>query len=129
MGVDHQQYAIDHFHNAFDFAAEIGMARRVHDIDAIAIPLKRGIFGANGDALFAFKIHRIHDALLDFLIGAERPGLPQQLIYQRGLAVINVRNDAEVTDLIHGGRALQSSSSGSRITAAGCRGGRLHAVK
>jgi hypothetical protein len=29
--------------------------------------------------------------------------LAQQLIDQRGLAVINVRNDGDVTDLFHGG--------------------------
>jgi hypothetical protein len=37
------------------------------------------------------------------LIGTERAGLPQQLIHQRGLAVINVRNDGDIADFIHGG--------------------------
>jgi hypothetical protein len=35
------------------------------------------------------------------LIGAKRARLAQQLIDQRRLAVIDVRNDSDITDLIH----------------------------
>ena len=99
--VDDQQHAVDHLHDALDFAAEIGVAGRVDDVDAITVPLERGVLGADGDALFALEIHRVHHALLDFLVGAKRAGLPQQLIDQRGLAVVDVRDDGDVTDLIH----------------------------
>ena len=55
--VNHQQHAIDHFHDALDFAAEISMARRIDDIDAITVPLKSGVLCANGDPFLALEIH------------------------------------------------------------------------
>ncbi len=71
------------------------------------------------------KIHRIHHALFHFLIGAKRPGLAQQLIDQGGLAVVDVRNDGDVTDLVHE-RSLQLRGSGSPSLARhGRRGDRL----
>ena len=100
--VDHEQDAVHHFHDPLHFAAEIGMAGRIDDIDAVIVPSERGILCANGDSLFALEIHRIHHAFLDFLVGAKRPRLAQQLIDKRGLAVIDVRNDGDVADLFHG---------------------------
>ena len=75
--IDDEQDAIDHFHDAFDFAAEIGVAGSVDDVDAIAVPLKGGVLGANGDAFFALEIHRIHHPFLHLLVGAEGAGLAQ----------------------------------------------------
>jgi hypothetical protein len=45
-----------------------------------------------------------------FLIGAKRPRLAQQLIDQCRLAVIDVRNDCDITDFIHS----KDASSGGR---------------
>ncbi len=47
--IDHKQHAVHHFHDPLDFAAEIRMARRVHDVDPITVPLKGGVLRANGD--------------------------------------------------------------------------------
>src|SRR2546423_7021734 len=80
VSVDHEEDAIDHFHNPFDFTAEVGMAGRIYNVDTVAIPLKRGILRANGDTFFALEIHRIHHALLDLLISAKRSGLAQELV-------------------------------------------------
>ncbi len=35
--------AIDHLHDALDFSTEVRVARRVDNVHAIAVPLKRGI--------------------------------------------------------------------------------------
>ena len=99
--IDHEQHAVDHFHDPLDFAAEIGVTRSIDDVDPITVPLKSGVLGANGDSFFALQIHRIHHAFFNLLIGAKRARLPQQLIDQRRLAVIDVRNDGDITDLIH----------------------------
>jgi len=99
--VNHQQNAVHHFHDALDFAAEIGVARRVHDVDSITVPLECGILRADRDPLFPLEIHRVHHAFLDLLVRAQSSGLPQQLIHERGLAVVDVRNDGDVTDLVH----------------------------
>ena len=108
--IDHQKHAVDHLHDSLDFAAEIGVARRIDDVDPIAVPLKSGVLRADGDPFLALEIHRIHHALLDLLIGAKGPRLAQQLIDQRRLAVIDVRNDGDITDFIHS----KDASSGGR---------------
>src|SRR5205823_6906263 len=43
VGVYHEQNAIDHLHDPFDFATEIGVTGRVYDIDTITVPLKRRV--------------------------------------------------------------------------------------
>src|SRR5882724_1036340 len=101
VSVDHQQNAIDHLHDALDLTAEVGVAGRVYDVDAVTVPLKRRVLRSNGDALLALEIHRVHHPLLDLLIRPKSPRLPQELIDQGGLAVVYVRNDGNVTDLFH----------------------------
>src|SRR6476661_8494932 len=101
VGVDNQKYAVHHFHDALDFAAEIGVAGCIDNVDAVAVPLKGSILGANRDSFFTLEIHGIHYALFDLLIGTKRPRLAQQLIHKRRLAVIDVRNNSNVTNLIH----------------------------
>src|SRR5206468_2653920 len=110
VGIDDQKHAVHHFHDALDFAPEIRVPRRVDDVDPITVPMKSRVFRANGDSLLALEIHRIHNAFLDFLIGAKRARLAQQLIDQRSLAVIDVRNDGDITDFIHS----RDASSGER---------------
>ena len=63
-GIHHQQHAVNHVHDALHLAAEIRVAGRVHDVDVVILVFERGVFGADGDALFLFQIHRIHQALL-----------------------------------------------------------------
>ena len=41
-GVDQHQRAVDHVEDALDLAAEIGVARRVDDVDARVLPEDRG---------------------------------------------------------------------------------------
>ena len=101
MRVDNEQNAIDHFHDAFDFTAEIGMPGGVDNVDAVIIPLKSGILRANRDSFFAFEVHRIHHAFLDFLIRSKSSRLTQELIHERGLAVIDVCDDRYVADVLH----------------------------
>src|SRR5438552_5221385 len=100
--VDDQQNAVDHLHDTLDLAAEVRMARCIDDVDPIAVPLKGSVLRAKGDSFFALEILRIHHPFLDLLIGSEGAGLAQELIDQRGLAVVDVRNDGDVTNLVHG---------------------------
>src|SRR5713101_5960748 len=100
--VDHEQNAIDHLHNSFDLTAKVGVTRGVDNVDAVTVPLKRRVLRANSDPLLALEIHRVHHPLLDFLIRPKSPRLTQELIHECGLAVIDVRNDGDVTDIFHG---------------------------
>ena len=102
-GIHHEQHAVNHVHDALDLAAEIRVAGRVHDVDVVILVFERGVFGADGDALFLFQIHRIHQAFLRrlVLVGAEGAGLLEQTIHERGLAVVNVRDDGDISDVLH----------------------------
>lgn len=52
----------------------------------------------DGDAAFAFQIHRIEDLLFGFARGDSVGGL-KQAIGEGALAVIDVGDDAEVSDI------------------------------
>ena len=108
-GIDQQQHAIDHGEHALDLAAEIGVAGRVDDVDAVVAPGDRGVLGENRDAALALQVVRIHDPLLQVLARIERAGLPQQLIDERGLAVIDVRDDGDVAKFLSHGEASEGN--------------------
>ena len=61
----------------------------------------RGAFGQDGDAALALLIVGIHGALGHVLVLAHRAGLLQQLVDQRGLAMVDMGDDGDVAD-IHG---------------------------
>jgi len=71
--VNDEEDAVDHVHDALDFAAEIGVAGGIHDVDVVILVFEGGVFGADGDAFLAFEVHRVHNAFLggDGLIGAK----------------------------------------------------------
>ena len=79
------------------------MAGSIDDIDVVILVFEGGVFGADGDAFLALEVHGIHDPLLrgDGLVGAKCSGLFEQAIDQRGLAVIHVRDDCDVPNVLH----------------------------
>lgn len=106
--VDQQQHRIHHGQHAFHFAAEIGMARGVDDIDtevvagAFVIPGNGRVLRQNGNASFLFLIVGIHHAF-DFAGAfAEGAGLLQELVDEGGFAMVNVGDDGDVTDILEG---------------------------
>ena len=96
--VHHQQRAFAGLQAARNFVGEIDVARRIDQIELIILP----VFGAviephrvrfDGDAAFAFQIHRIQHLRHHFAL-AERAGDSEQTVGQRRLAVVDVRNDS-----------------------------------
>jgi len=102
-GVNDEQHAVDHVHDTFDFTAEVGVSGSVDDVDVEIFVFERGVLGADGDALFTLQVHRVHDAFFgrDGLIGAKSPGLLEQAVDQRGLAMVDVRDNCDVTNMFH----------------------------
>ena len=107
-GIDQQHRAVDHVEDALDLAAEIGMARRVDDVDARVLPDERGHLGEDGDAALALEVVRIHGALGDLLVVAEGAGLGEQPVDQGGLAMIDMGDDGDVAQ-VHGCAGLSRS--------------------
>jgi len=79
------------------------VARRIDDIDphrmVLGSPLDRGAFGQDRDAALALQLARIEGAFGDLLIGAKRAALPQELIDERRLSMIDMRDDRDITDI------------------------------
>ena len=107
-GVDQQQYAVDHSQHALHFAAEIGVAGRVDDVDLCVPETNRAILGEDRDSALAFEIIAVHHALADVLVLGEGAGLDQKLVDERRLAVIDVGDDRDIAQHLgrgcgHGG--------------------------
>ena len=106
-GVDQQHHTVDHRQDALDLTAEVGVTRGVDDVDTGVLPLDRGDLGEDGDAALALDVVGVHGAFGHALVFAELAGLLQQAIHQRGLAMVNVRDDRDVAqDLSHQGVPL-----------------------
>ena len=97
--VDEQQHTVDHRERALDLSAEVGVTGRVDDVEDHVAVANRRVLGENRDALLALEVVRVHDPLVDVLVGAERAGLPQERVDQRGLAVVDVGDDRNIAQI------------------------------
>jgi hypothetical protein len=70
----------------------------VDEIDLDAAPLHCRSLRQDGDSAFAFLVVVVHDALDHRLMGGKGSRLAQQFIDQRGLAMVNVRDDRDVAN-------------------------------
>ena len=98
-GVHQQHDAVHHLQRALHLAAEIAVAGRVHDVDLDVVIEDGRVLGQNGDAALALQIVGVHHALDVRFVGAERAALVQHGVHQRGLAVVNVRDDGDVAKI------------------------------
>jgi hypothetical protein len=101
--VDEEEHAVDHRQPALDLAAEVGVAGRVDDVELHAAVADRGVLREDRDALLALEVHRVHDALGDVLVLAERARLPEHGVDQRRLAVVDVGDDRDVAQVLADG--------------------------
>ena len=98
-GVHDEQHPIHHPQNPLDFSAEVAVARGVHDVDLGPPPPDRRVLCEDGDAPLALERIRIHHPLHYDLVLAKCAGLPQHLVHESRLAVVDVRDDGHVPDL------------------------------
>ncbi len=94
--VHQNQHAIHHAQRALDFAAEIAVAGRVHDIDFRVVIGERGVLRQNRDAALALEIVRVHHARDDFLIRAKNSALLEHGVHQRRFPVVHVGDDGDI---------------------------------
>jgi len=101
--IDQQQNAIDHIHHTLYFTTKIGMPRRIDNVNfhllvGCSIPnFNRSIFCQDSDTALALEVIRIHHPLNHLLIFPKNARLAQQAIYQSRLAVIDVRNNGDIS--------------------------------
>ena len=96
--IDQHDGPVHHVEDALDLAAEVGVTRRVDDVDAGVVPQDGGTLGQDGDAALALEIVAVHGLRLHPLILAEGAGLLQQRIDQRRLAVVHVGDDRNIAN-------------------------------
>ena len=99
-GVHQQDNAVDHLQDTFHLAAEVGVARGVHDVDLHIAVLHGGVLGGNGNAALTLQIVGVHHALHHSLILTVDAGLLEHLVYQGGLAVVDVSNNGDICQLL-----------------------------
>ena len=98
-GIDQQEAPVRHAEHAFHLAAEVGVPRRVDDVDLDASVPDRRRLGQDRDPLLAFQVARVQDQLADLLVCGENVRLLQKGIDQRGLAMVDVGDDRHVAQV------------------------------
>ena len=96
LSVNQQQNGVNHRHYAFNFAAEVGVARGIHDVDVVAVPVDGGVLRQNGNTALFLLVVGVHHALVVELVALQGAGLTQEFVYQGGLTMVNVSNDGDV---------------------------------
>ena len=96
-GVNQKNNAVDHLQDALHLAAEIGVARGVHDVDLHPVVLNGGVLGGDGDASLPLQVAGVHHPVSDRLVLPVDAGLLQHLVHQGGLAVVYVGDDGDIS--------------------------------
>ena len=113
-GAEHRARAVEHAQAALDFDGEIDVPRRVDDVDAVLgigavhpFPEAGGRGRGDGDAALLLLLHPVHDrgAVVHFAQLVGDAGVEQDALGGRGLAGINVGNDADIPVALDGGLA------------------------
>ena len=101
-GVDDEDRAFARLERARDLVGEVDVPRRVDEVERVLDAVVRGVEHADGlrldgDAAFPLDVHRVED-LLDHVAVLDRVRELQHAVRERGLAVVDVRDDREVAD-------------------------------
>ena len=99
-GIYQKDDAVDHFQDTLHLAAEVSVARGIHDIDFIVLVMDRGILCQNGDAALPLQIAGVHHPLHGGLIFPVNTALLQHFIHQRGLAMVNMGNNRNISNFL-----------------------------
>ena len=124
-GIDQQDGALAGGEAARDLVAEIDVAGRVDQVQLVDLAVgvrvvDRDRVHLDGDAAFAFEVHGVEELGAEIALG-DGPGLEQELVGQRALAVVDVGDDREVADEARRGhrvsRRVEEAVSPTRIVA------------
>ena len=76
------------------------MAGGIDDVDLHVLIIHGGILRQNGDAALFFDGVVIHHAVGDLLVFTENAALLEHFVDERGFAVVNVRDDSDIADVL-----------------------------
>jgi len=112
--VDDEERAFAGGETARNFVSEVHVTRRIEQVEVVFLAVFRGVTHRDWVRLdrnpaLAFQIHRIEQLILLVAV-VDRTGALEQAIRQRGLAMIDVRDDAEIAGQLdrHGGQTMRA---------------------
>ena len=100
-GIHHQQHAVGHVEHTLHLAAEVAVAGGVDDVNLVALVADRDVFGQDGDAALALEVVVVEDEFAGFLIFSEKLCLVQHAVNQSGLSMVNMRNNGNISNVLH----------------------------
>ena len=112
-GVDHQDRALAGLQRAAHLVAEVDVPGRVDQVERVDLAVPSLVVqphgpGLDGDPLLALEVHGV-EHLAGHLARIDRVGRLQQAIREGRLAVIDMRDDAEVPNALRGDHRRESS--------------------
>ena len=77
------------------------MARSVYNVDFYTFIGYGNVLCENGDASFPFEVVVVEDELVQVLGLAHEVGLIDHPVHERGLAVVHMGDDGDISDFLH----------------------------
>ena len=100
-GIDEQQTAVGHIQHALHLAAEVGVSRRINDIDLHPFPGDTHILRKDRDAALTLQVVGVEHLAAQVLSLTEEISCQHHLVHERRLAVVYVRNNCDISDILH----------------------------
>ena len=122
-GVDDQEGALAAHQRAADLVGEVDVPGGVDQVQLVRPPVFRRVrhgdaVGLDGDPALALEVHRVEDLVAE-LPRLHRPAALDEAVGERRLAVVDVRDDAEVADVVHGPFKARSARAWARQSSPG----------
>jgi hypothetical protein len=76
------------------------VAGSVDQVDLDPLVWQRNVLGEDGDAPLALQFVGVENLLPHQLAGAEFPALPQKAVHQGGLAMVDVGDNGNITNVV-----------------------------
>ena len=106
LGIHQQQHRIDHGEHTLHLATKVGVSGSIDDVDAVAIPIDGRVLGEDGDTALLLQVVGIHHPFDVAITLAEGARLLQQLIDQGRLAMVDMVDDGDISQIFDQGSHL-----------------------
>ena len=97
--VDEQQDRVDHIEDTLDLATEVGVPRRVNDVDLGPLVVERCGLAGDRDPALTLEVAAVHRAIGVGLTPSKRAGDGEQGVDEGRLAVVDVGDDGDIPDV------------------------------